>query len=62
MMTPYDQLKVIQNAEIYLKSEVTLKDLDEFSMLMSDSESARILNNERSKLFNLTFERCAART
>jgi hypothetical protein len=35
MMTPYDKLKVIPNAEIYLKSEVTFKDLDEFSMLMS---------------------------
>jgi hypothetical protein len=62
MMTPYDKLKVIPNAEIYLKPEVTFKDLDEFSMLMSDNESARILNNERTKLFNLIFERCAART
>ena len=53
MMTPYDKLKVIPNAEIYLKPEVTFKDLDEFSMLMSDNESARILNNERTKLFNL---------
>jgi hypothetical protein len=61
MITPYDQLKVIQNAEIHLKSEVTFKDLDEFSMLMSDNEPARILNNARTKLFNLTFERCAAR-
>ena len=62
MMTPYDKLKVIPNAETYLKPEVTFKDLDEFSMLMSDNESARILNNERTKLFNLIFERCAART
>ena len=62
MMTPYDRLKTIPNAEVYLKPEVTFKDLDEFSMLMSDNESARILNNERTKLFNLIFERCAART
>ena len=60
MMTPYDRLKTIPDAEVYLKPEVTFKDLDEFSMLMSDNESAQILNNERTKLFNLIFERCAA--
>ena len=60
MMTPYDRLKTIPDAEVYLKPEVTFKDVDEFSMLMSDNESARILNDERAKLFNLIFERCAA--
>ena len=57
MMTPYDKLKSLPNAESYLKPEVTFEALDEFSMKMSDNESAEILNIERAKLFDLIFER-----
>ena len=57
MMTPYEKLKSLPNAESYLKPEVTFEALDEFSMKMSDNESAEILNIERAKLFDLIFER-----
>jgi len=57
MMTPYDKLKSLSNAQDYLKPEVTFKDLDEFAMKMSDNQSAEILNTERAKLFGLIFER-----
>ena len=57
MMTPYDKLKSLPNAESYLKPEVTFEALDEFSVKMSDNESAEILNIERAKLFDLIFER-----
>ena len=55
-MTSYDKLKSLPNAESYLKPEVTFEALDEFSMKMSDNESAKILNIERAKLFDLIFE------
>jgi len=60
MMTPYDKLKSLPNAEDYLKPEVTFADLDEYSIEISDNESARILNKERAKLFKLIFERTVA--
>jgi len=56
MMTPYDKLKSLPEAQTYLKPEVTFNDLDEFAMKMSDNESADLLNKERVKLFNLIFE------
>jgi len=57
MMTPYDKLKSLPSAQDYLKPEVTLEDLDEFAMKMSDNQSAEILNREQAKLFDLIFER-----
>jgi len=56
MMTPYDKLKSLDDAEKYLKPGVTFEKLDELASKVSDNESARILQAEREKLFNLIFE------
>jgi len=56
MMTPYEKLKSLSNAEKYLKSGASFEKLDEFANKVSDNEAARILKNEREKLFNQIFE------
>ena len=56
MMTPYDKLKSISEAEQYLKPSITFEILDELAMRISDNESAIQLRTERTKLFNLIFE------
>ena len=56
MMTPYDKLKSISEAEQHLKPGITFEILDELAMRISDNESAIQLRTERSKLFNLIFE------
>jgi len=55
MMTPYDKLKSLPNAEKYLKSGVTFEILEEVAMGMSDNEAAELLQIERRKLFNQIF-------
>ncbi len=56
MMTPYDKLKSLPNAEKYLKSGVTFEILEEVAMGMSDNEAAELLQIERRKLFNQIFD------
>jgi hypothetical protein len=56
MMTPYDKLKSLSEAEQYLKPDITFEILDELAMRISDNESATQLRTERNKLFNLIFE------
>ena len=56
MMTPYDKLKSILNAEQYLKPEISFETLDEFALQISDSASAELLKKERQKLFSLVFK------
>jgi len=55
MMTPYEKLKSLSNAEKYLKSGVSFEKLDEFANKVSDNKAAQILKNEREKLFNQIF-------
>jgi len=56
MMTPYEKLKSLSDAEKYLKPGVTFEKLDELATKVSDNKSAQILQTERDKLFNLIFE------
>ena len=56
LMTPFDKLKTIPNAEKYLKSEWTFEILEQVAMEMSDNEAAELLQKKRTELFNLIFE------
>ena len=51
MMTPYDKLKSLPDAEQYLKPGITFKKLDAIAYAISDNEAARRLNQARSELF-----------
>jgi len=55
MMTPFDKLKSITNAENYLKPNVTFEILEKVAMEMSDNEAACLLQKERRKLFDQIF-------
>lgn len=56
MMTPYDKLKSLPNAEQYLKSKLSFKTLDDIAYTISDNESANQLNQAKLKLFNSIFD------
>ena len=56
MMTPYDKLKSLPKSEMYLKPGLTFAILDLTAMAMTDNQSAKILKEERQKLFNQIFE------
>jgi len=60
MATPYEKLKSLPNAEIYLKPGISFEKLDKEATKISDSESARQLNIARQKLFKEIFERKVA--
>ena len=57
MMTPYEKLISLPNPKQYLKSNVTLKQLNAFSQKMNDNEAAEQLNIARDTLFKLLHER-----
>lgn len=62
MMTPYEKLRSLPEAESYLKPETTLKKLDAIAAGCSDNEAAQRLNEARAKLFqsiNKTQQRAA---
>lgn len=54
-MAFYEKLKSLPDVEQYLKSEITLKYLDEYAMKMSDNDAADYLQQARRKLFCLVF-------
>ena len=56
MMTPYDKLKSLPESEKYLKLGLSFAILDQVAMKMSDNQAAKILKEERQKLFNQIFE------
>jgi transposase InsO family protein len=51
MMTPYDKLRSLPNAEQYLKPGVTFDQLDAIALAISDNEAAQRLNQARADLF-----------
>jgi len=55
-MIPYAKLKSIPNAEQYLKPGITFKQLDKIAYAMSHTEYAKIMQNEKTKLFNKLFK------
>jgi len=51
LMTPYDKLKSLSDAERYLKPGVTFEQLDEIAYAISDNQAARLLQQARQELF-----------
>ena len=51
MMTPYEKLKSLPDAEQYLKPGITFDQLDDLAHAISDNDAARHLNEARAKLF-----------
>ncbi len=51
MMTPYEKLKSIPEANQYLKVGITLEQLNAQAVEMSDNDAALVLNSARKKLY-----------
>ena len=58
MMTPYEKLKSIPNAEQFLKENTTFKILDDIVMAMTDNQAADYLQQQRKLLFKQIHEGC----
>lgn len=52
MMTPFDKLKSLKDAQRFLKPSVSFDLLDDLASQISDNESAKRLNNAKFKLFD----------
>lgn len=52
MMTPYDKLKSIPQAERYLKDGMSFEKLDDIAKAMTDNQAADYLQTQRQLLFN----------
>lgn len=57
MMTPYEKFKPLPGAEQYLKQDFLFDRLDDIVYQMSDNDAAKLMNQERTKLFNTIFGR-----
>jgi len=55
MMTPYEKLKSLPDAEQYLRPEITFKALDAIATKQSDLDAWAQLQKARAKLFNTIF-------
>jgi hypothetical protein len=51
MMTPYEKLKSLPNAEAFLKNGMSFQQVDEIAFQQSDNEPARLLHQARQELF-----------
>ena len=51
LMTPYDKLKSLPEANQYLKPGITFELLDDIAYAISDNQAAQQLNQARAKLF-----------
>lgn len=51
MMTPYDKLKSLPNAQQYLKPEITFEMLDKEAARLTDLEAAKLMREARKKLY-----------
>lgn len=56
MMTPYEKLKSLPDANQYLKPGLTLKQLNDSALAISDNEAAQQLNEARKQLFKTIHE------
>ena len=57
MMTPYEKLKSLHQAQQFLKPGITFQQLDAQASAISDNEAARRLNEARATLFKTIFNR-----
>jgi transposase InsO family protein len=60
MMTPYEKLKSLPDAERFLKPGIRFALLDALASTLSDNEAAQRLNEARTKLFKAIAHRSAA--
>jgi hypothetical protein len=60
MMTPYEKLKSLTDAALYLKPAVTFEQLDAQAYEISDNEAARRMTAARVRLFKSISDRSAA--
>jgi len=60
MMTPYDKLKSLPNAEQFLKPGLSFQSLDDIAYAISDNEAAQRLQQARYQLFESIDERLLA--
>ncbi len=51
IMTPYEKLKSLDNAEQYLKPGITFAELDKLAYAQSDEQAAKRLQEEKTKLW-----------
>ena len=51
MVTPFEKLKPLPDATLYLKSGITSEQLDAVASRMSDNDAAAALNQARQALF-----------
>lgn len=54
--TPYEKLKLLDQAEKYLKDGITFEQLDAIANKSNDNEAAKMLNSKRNLLFKLINE------
>lgn len=52
MMTPYDKLKSLPEAQTYLKPHASFSALDALALSITDNQAVELLNQARTKLFN----------
>jgi transposase InsO family protein len=57
MMTPYEKLRSLPQAQQFLKPGITFQELDTLAALMSDNEAAQRLNQARANLFKTIYNR-----
>jgi len=57
MMTPYEKLKSLPQAEQFLKKGITFQQLDTQAQAMSDNDAAQRMNTARATLFKTIFNR-----
>lgn len=51
IMTPYEKLKSLENAQQYLRSNMTFEVLDRIAFTQSDEEAAKIMQDEKAKMW-----------
>lgn len=56
VMTPYEKLKSLPNAEAHLKPGLSFKTLDDIAYAISDNEAAERLTKARGKLFQTIYK------
>jgi transposase InsO family protein len=57
LMTPYEKLKSLPDAQTYLKAGITFEYLDDIANAITDNEAARRLNQARNRIFRAVSER-----
>jgi len=57
MMTPYEKLKSLPDAQSFLKPGITFESLDDIAHAITDNEAARRLNQARKRIFRAVSER-----